>query len=133
MGAKDLLLPCPGCGKDKSADPGHHICRECEGYRTTPREGFHGLTRAEIEATLSASEGMADLPKMEPEAKVSFTVRDADADLFDVRVGLSCNIGFDRDRNEWRAWDEHGNEAWADWQPLAAARLFVAKLEADDA
>jgi hypothetical protein len=24
---------------------------------------FHGLTRAEIEATLSASEGMADLPR----------------------------------------------------------------------
>jgi hypothetical protein len=28
-----------------------------------PEEGFHGLTRAEIEATLSASEGMADLPE----------------------------------------------------------------------
>ena len=29
---KDLLCPCPGCGEVKSADAGHHLCRQCEGY-----------------------------------------------------------------------------------------------------
>ncbi len=29
---KDVLVPCPGCGEVKSADAGHHLCRQCEGY-----------------------------------------------------------------------------------------------------
>jgi hypothetical protein len=36
---------------------------ERPGVMQEPEGGFHGLTRAEIEATLSASEGMADLPE----------------------------------------------------------------------
>lgn len=28
----DVLLPCPGCRCVRNADPGHHLCRECEGY-----------------------------------------------------------------------------------------------------
>jgi hypothetical protein len=50
--------------------------------------------------------------------------------MFDIgSVALSCEVDFDRERKEWRAWDEHGNEAWADYKPLAAARLFVKRFE----
>lgn len=67
---------------------------------------------------------------MQPD-KATFQVKDADAGLFDIgSVGMTCEIDFDRGRKEWRAWDEHGNEAFADYKPLAAARLFVARLEA---
>jgi hypothetical protein len=44
----------------KGAIPGHRLVSDAE---RGPEEGFNGLTRAEIEATLSASEGMADLPR----------------------------------------------------------------------
>lgn len=68
---------------------------------------------------------------MKPD-KASFQVKDADASVWDFgSFALSCEIDFDRARKEWRAWDEHGNEAFADYKPLAAARLFTARLEAD--
>ena len=67
---------------------------------------------------------------MKPD-KVTFHVQDADASPFDIgAVALMCEVDFDRGRKEWRAWDEFGNEAFADYKPLAAARLFVARLEA---
>lgn len=34
------LAPCPGCGINRKADEGHHLCRECEGY-TTPDPNEH--------------------------------------------------------------------------------------------
>lgn len=27
-----LLVPCPGCLRTRTADEGHYLCRECEGY-----------------------------------------------------------------------------------------------------
>jgi hypothetical protein len=68
---------------------------------------------------------------MEPDV-AHFQLKAADAGLFDIgQVAISCEIEWDAERKEWRAWDEHGNEAWADWKPLAGARLFVARMEAD--
>ena len=32
------LYPCPGCGINRKADEGHHLCRPCEGYR--PRDAW---------------------------------------------------------------------------------------------
>ena len=39
----DYLVPCPGCGQNRSADDGHHICRECEGR---PGRSYHDGYRA---------------------------------------------------------------------------------------
>lgn len=61
----------------------------------------------------------------------TFQVKPAGAGLFDLgSVALSCEVDFDRERKQWRAWDEQGHEAWSEWKPLAAARLFVARMEA---
>lgn len=38
-----LLLPCPGCLKDRRADEGHRLCRECEGY--APSIDFESLLK----------------------------------------------------------------------------------------
>jgi hypothetical protein len=35
-----VLWPCPGCGRTRNADEGHHLCRECEGYRSDDREAI---------------------------------------------------------------------------------------------
>jgi hypothetical protein len=32
-----VLFPCPGCNLTKNADEGHHLCRECEGYKPIPK------------------------------------------------------------------------------------------------
>jgi hypothetical protein len=69
---------------------------------------------------------MADIP---PE-RATFQVKPADAGPFDIgSVAISCEVDFDLELKEWRAWDEHGNEAWAEWKPLAAARLFLKRCE----
>jgi hypothetical protein len=36
-----LLVPCPGCGRTRKADEGHHLCRQCEGYPSDDREAIH--------------------------------------------------------------------------------------------
>jgi hypothetical protein len=64
--------------------------------------------------------------------RATFQLKDADADFFDIgKVAIGCDVDWDMERKCWRAWDEHGNEAWAEWKPLAAARLFVARMERD--
>jgi hypothetical protein len=64
--------------------------------------------------------------------RATFQLKRADEGLLDIgSVAIGCQVDFDMERKEWRAWDEHGNEAWADWKPLAAARLFVARMERD--
>jgi hypothetical protein len=66
---------------------------------------------------------------MKPE-RATFQIRDADASPFDTgSVMIDCEIEWDATRKEWRAWDEHDTEAWSEWKPLAAARLFVARME----
>lgn len=66
--------------------------------------------------------------------RATFQVKPADAGLFDFgSMSIGCDVDFDRDRKCWRAWDDQGNEAFADWKPLAAARLFVVLLERDSA
>lgn len=66
---------------------------------------------------------------MKPDV-ATFHVKPAGASLFEIGdVAFQCEIDFDRDRKQWRAWDEHGIEAWSDYKPLAAARLFVVRLE----
>lgn len=65
-----------------------------------------------------------------PPERATFQIKPAGADLFDIgSVAIGCEVDFDMERKEWRAWDEHGNEAWADYKPLAAARLFVQRFE----
>lgn len=60
----------------------------------------------------------------------TFQIKPADAGPLDIgSVAITCEVDFDRERKEWRAWDEFGNEAWAEWKPLAAARLFVLRME----
>lgn len=62
--------------------------------------------------------------------RATFTVKAGDADYFEIgSVGMQCQVDWDHEQRSWRAWDEHGNEAWADYKPLAAARLFVERLE----
>jgi hypothetical protein len=62
--------------------------------------------------------------------RATFQIKPGDAGWMDLgSVAISCDVDFDLERNQWRAWDEHGNEAWADWKPLAAARLFVVRME----
>lgn len=69
---------------------------------------------------------MTDTP---PEV-VTFQIKSADAGILDIgSIALSCEVDWDHERNMWRAWDDADNEAWADWKPLAAARLFVQKFE----
>jgi hypothetical protein len=64
--------------------------------------------------------------------RATFQLKRADEGLLDIgQVAIGCEVDFDMARKEWRAWDEHGHEAWADWKPLAAARCFVARMEAD--
>lgn len=70
-------------------------------------------------------------PSQSEPDRATFQVKEAGADLFDIgSVAIGCSVDFDRERKCWRAWDEHGNEAWADYKPLAAARLFVSRFEA---
>lgn len=38
---RSLLVPCPACGRTRSADEGHHLCRTCEGY---PIDDEFGIT-----------------------------------------------------------------------------------------
>lgn len=69
---------------------------------------------------------MAEKPE-----RATFQIKPADAGWMDIgSVAIGCDVDFDLERKQWRAWDEHGNEAWADWKPLAAARLFVVRMEA---
>ena len=64
----------------------------------------------------------------------SFHLRDADTSPFDIgKVAISCYVDFDREKKCWKAYDESGNEAWSDWKPLAAARLFAARMEREAA
>lgn len=67
----------------------------------------------------------------EPE-RATFQVKPAGAGILDIgSVAISCEIEFDPERKVWRAWDEHGNQTFADNGPLAAAHLFVARMEAE--
>jgi hypothetical protein len=66
---------------------------------------------------------------MKPD-RATFQLKDADASPLDIgSVAIGCNVDWDADKKCWKAQDEHGNEAWADWKPLAAARLFVVRME----
>lgn len=64
--------------------------------------------------------------------RATFQLKAADADRFDIgSVAIACRVDWDETKRCWRAWDEHGNEAWAEWKPLACARLFVSRMEHD--
>jgi hypothetical protein len=88
MGSSEREWPktihvCPTCGEQFPPEQANDCCnkdghdlRDVVAVRVVPvveqehgqpegkvDGGFNGLTRAEIEATLSAPEGMADLPK----------------------------------------------------------------------
>lgn len=66
---------------------------------------------------------------MKPD-RATFQVKAADEGPLDIgSVAISCDVDWDDEKRCWKARDEHGNEAWADWKPLAAARLFVVRME----
>lgn len=60
--------------------------------------------------------------------RADFRVRDADDYDALGSIAITCNIEFDRERKCWRASDEHGNEAFSDYKPLAALKLFTERL-----
>lgn len=43
-------------------------------------------------------------------------------------VLIGCTVEWDYSKSQWRAFNEHGDEAWADYSNLAALMLFVAFL-----
>lgn len=62
--------------------------------------------------------------------RATFQVKPGDAGLLDIgSVAIGCDVAYDSARKCYRAWDENGNEAFAEWKPLAAARLFVVRME----
>ena len=46
-------------------------------------------------------------------------------------MAVDCRIEWSDERGCWRAYDEHGNEGLSQYQPLAAARCFAARMERD--
>ena len=44
-------------------------------------------------------------------------------------VAITCLLEWDREQRSWRASDEHGHEAFADYKPVAALRLFTSHFE----